>query len=301
MPHSRSLEYHIQKWLAYGERVFKTDLRFIIKGGFWSTFGSITSSLSALVLSIALSRWIPKEAYGDYKYVLAFVAVLGSFCLNGISTSVFISTARGFGRALPDGMLASIKWSVLVFLGALGIGGYYLYAGNDILGVGILVGGCLAPLLTSANLYNSYLAGKKDFRRQALYGAVGTVLPALLILIAAFFHPTALTLILAYFIGNTAVTIFLYYYTLHQYKALQEPRDPEMISYAKHQSIMGCSLQSLATSTSFSFSITSARSKWLSITLQSACSTNRKVRSRLSTQCSRRVLQAKRRGAFVTA
>lgn len=228
-----------EKWLTYGERVFKTDLRFLLKGGFWSTIGSGVSSLSALVLSLAISRWVPKEAYGEYKYVLAFVAVLGALCLNGIGTAVFQSTARGFGRALPEGMMASIKSSVLVFLGALGIGAYYLYAGNAVLGIGILIGGSLAPFLTSANLYNAYLAGKKDFRRQSLYGVVGTVAPALIILVTAYFFPSPLPLIIAYFIGNTVVTIGLYYFTLRTYHASQEPRDPEMIRYAWHQSVMG--------------------------------------------------------------
>jgi O-antigen/teichoic acid export membrane protein len=234
-----SISQFVEKWLTYGERVFKTDLRFLIKGGFWSTVGQFASSGSALILSLAVSRWVPKEAYGEYKYVLAFVAVLGSVCLNGIGTSVFISTARGFGRALPDGFIASLKWSTLVFLGALGIGAYYLYLGNYTLGVGILVGGCLAPFLTSANLYNAYLAGKKDFRRQSLYGVVGTVLPALLILLTVFFHPTALALVLAYFIGNTLVTIGLYYYTLRLYRAHVEEKDPELVPYAWHQSAMG--------------------------------------------------------------
>ena len=239
MPPSRSLDYHIQKWLAYGERVFKVDLHYLLKGGFWSTVGQFGSSVSALVLSIAISSWVPKGAYGEYKYVLAFVAVLGAFCLNGMSTAVFQSTARGFGKSLPEGMVASLKWSVLIFLGALGIGAYYLVHGNEVLGIGILIGGCLSPFLASANLYDSFLAGKKDFQRQSLYGIIGTALPAFILLVTAYFSPTPLALILAYFIGNTGVTIFLYYLTLTQYTESQEPRDPEMIGYAKHQSVMG--------------------------------------------------------------
>ena len=239
MPPSRSLDYHIQNWLAYSERVFKMDIRFLLRGGFWSTLGQFASSLSALILSVAISRWVPKEIYGEYKYVLSFVAVLGAFCLNGIATAVFQSTARGFGHTLTEGFRASLKWSLLVFLGALSIGAYYLLHGNIVLGVGILVGGCLAPFLTSSNLYNSFLAGKKDFRRQSLYGIVGTVLPAIIILITAFFFPRPLPLILAYFFGNTLVTIFLFTRTLRHYRAEKAPSDPEIVTYAWHQSAMG--------------------------------------------------------------
>jgi O-antigen/teichoic acid export membrane protein len=230
---------YLERLVSWAERIFKTDLHYLLRGGFWSTAGTVVSSLSALALSLALSRWVPKELYGDYKYALAFVAVLGSFCLNGIGTAVFQSTASGFGRSLTDGAKAFIKWSLIVFIGAFVFGAYYLIHGNEILGIGILVGGSFSPFLGAANLYTSYLSAKKDFRRQSLYGMVGTALPAAALLITAYFYPTPIPLLITYFVANTLITIVLYYRTLKLYRVHDELSDPGMIAYSKHQSIMG--------------------------------------------------------------
>ena len=239
MPLPRSLEYHIQRALTYAERLFKTDVRYLLKGGFWGVVGQTASSLSALALSVIFSRMLPKEVYGEYKYVLAFISVLGALSLSGLSTSVFQSAARGFGGALPEGFWTNLRWSVAVFFSALVGAAYYFYTGQPALGIAILVGGCFSPIIASGNLYSSLLSGKKDFRRFSIYGLFNTIFPVVALIATVFITTSFLALVTVYFIANALIGLILYLQTCAQYKTEITESEPGTITYAKHLSVIG--------------------------------------------------------------
>jgi O-antigen/teichoic acid export membrane protein len=187
-----------------------------------------------------MARYLTQDDYGQYKYVLSLVALLSTVSLSGLSTAVFQSAACGFDGALAEGFWMNLRWSVLMFLGAFLIGGYYLFHGNLMLGLGLLVGGCLSPLIASANLYTSFLAGKKDFTRQALYmGVFGTIIPTLSLIIAGVATKNPLVVTLVYFISNAAVAVYFYCRTIQAYRPDPALKDTEMLSYSKHLSVIG--------------------------------------------------------------
>ncbi|MDB5225325.1 MAG: hypothetical protein JWL87_277 [Candidatus Adlerbacteria bacterium] len=234
---SRELTYRLLRW---SEQYTKVDMLYLAHGGFWAIVGQIVSSLSVLAVSVLLARYLNQDQYGQYKYVLSLVSLLSIASLSGLSTSVLQSAARGFDGALPEGFRISLRWSILMFAGALAIGGYYLLQGNFLLGVGMLVGGCLAPFIASANLYSPFLAAKKDFARQTIYmiGAV-MLLPSAALIATAFLTHDPLAVVLAYFISNAAGALFFYYRTLKAYRAERGQKDPGMLTYSKHLSFMG--------------------------------------------------------------
>lgn len=78
------LKHHTHRALRHSEKYFKTDMVYLAKGGFWLTTGQGVASLASLVLAIAFANLLPKEAYGNYKYILAVVGVLTLFGLTGI-------------------------------------------------------------------------------------------------------------------------------------------------------------------------------------------------------------------------
>ncbi|MDB5237304.1 MAG: hypothetical protein JWL88_406 [Parcubacteria group bacterium] len=227
----------ILNWL---ESVFKTDVRYIARGFSWSIATQICIATFSLALSILVSRYVPREAYGEYKYILTVVNLLTILSLNNIGGAVLQSTARGFEGALPQGFRLNLRWSILVFGGSLALGGYYFLAHNFTLALGILIGGCLTPFITSVNLFSNFLAGKKDFRRMSLYsGIVGTGVPVLALIATAVLSPTPLSLVLAYFISNIIADSYLYLRTLRIYAVDRARTDPQMLSYGKHLSVMG--------------------------------------------------------------
>jgi O-antigen/teichoic acid export membrane protein len=226
--------------LRQSEKYTKTDMVYLASGGFWSLVGQVVSSITVLGVSVLLARYLTQDGYGQYKYVLSLVALLSTLSLSGLTGSVLQSTARGFDGALPDGFKINLRWSILMFVGALAIGGYYLLHGNFLLGVGMLVGGCTAPFIAGAGLYSVFLAAKKDFARQTIYMIFGVMLlPSAALIAAAVLTRDPLVVVLAYFISNALGALYFYYRTLAVYRAERGQRDPGMLTYTKHLSFMG--------------------------------------------------------------
>ncbi len=228
------------RFTAFTGRILKTDGRYLLHGGFWSFIGQGSAIVSSLALAVVISRYVPKDVYGDYKYALAVIGILSIFTLNSLSSAVFQSIARGFDGALLDGFRINLRWSILAFVGALGIAAYYLFAHNFVLAFCILLGGCVMPFQNSANLFIAFLAGKKDFARRALYAdMLGNIIPAILMIAVALWLPNLIALVVAYFIGNLAVDLYFFRRTMQLYKPDPEKKDPAMKTYGLHLSAIG--------------------------------------------------------------
>ncbi len=222
------------------EKYFKTDMHYLLSGSFWSTLAQLLSTLISLLLAFVVSRYLSKEAYGTYKYVLSAIALLSTFSLNDLGSAVFQSTARGYNGALRQGFWINIRWSALIFAGSLAMAVYYFADGNNTLAIGMLLAGCLAPFLSSANLAGSFLAGKKDFFRQSIYfGWLGNGLPLLVLTGTIFLTKNPLWLIIVYCVTNTATSLYFYVRTKTVYRPDSEEKDPGMLTYAKHLSAIG--------------------------------------------------------------
>ena len=234
-----TIKSRLASLLHWSEKYTKIDMVYLTRGSFWSIAGQVSAAIIALSLSVVIARYVPKDVYGQYKYVLAIVSVLSAFSLNGIGTAVLQSVARGFDGALADSFKANLRWSFVIFIGTFALGGYYLIAGNFTLGLGILIGGTVTPFLSSYNLYAPFLSGKKDFARQAWYADfVTNIIPALALIVVALIAPQPLLLIAAYFIANLAATAFAYWRTARRLHRAAE-HDPHMLTYGKHLSLIG--------------------------------------------------------------
>ncbi|MHB0865977.1 MAG: oligosaccharide flippase family protein [Minisyncoccota bacterium] len=235
-----SLKSRLHRLLMWAEHYTKMDMVYLARGSFWSIAGQVSASLIALTLSVAMARYVPKDIYGQYKYILAIVSVLSAFSLNGIGGAVLQSAARGFDGALADGFKANMRWSFAIFIGSFALGGYYLLAGNFILGLGILIGGTVTPFLGSFNLYSPFLSGKKEFARQAWYADfVTNIIPAVALIVTAYVAPQPLPLIAVYFTTNLVATAYAYWRTARKLHRATAEHDPEMLHYGKDLSAIG--------------------------------------------------------------
>ena len=229
-----------QRILARLERIFKIDVRYFLRGTFWSTLAQIVITLSALTLSVVLSHHVPKEVYGQYKFVLSLVSLLSIFSLSSIGVAVLQSVARGYDGGLQVGFRESLRWSLPVFIGALGVGSYYFLQGNIPLGIGVLIGGTFAPFIGSAALASSFLVAKKDFEGLAIYGSVVTTFfPASALMLTALVTDNFLALVVVYFVATASAYLFTYFYTLRKHRPDPTKVDPGMMGYAKHLSVIG--------------------------------------------------------------
>lgn len=214
-------------------------MRYLARGSFWAIAGQTIVTLSAFTFSLVAARFIPPESYGDYKYVLAVVSLISSVSLTGISQAVFQSTAAGHEGSLREGFRQNLRWSAAFFALAIAAGGYYLFKGELWLGIGILLGGCITPFWNSTNLYSAYLNGKKDWRRAVFYAdVIDTLLPYGVLISVGIVYPHPLALLASYFLSNFAAVAYAYWRTVTIYHPAKNGDDPQMVTYAKHLSLI---------------------------------------------------------------
>lgn len=221
------------------ERVFKTDMVYLVKNGSWLTFGQGASSIISLLMAIAFAYFISKEAYGNYKYILSLGSIFSAFSLTGIGTALFRSIAKGYDGTLRYNFWLNIKWSIAIFLGSFFSSIYYFINENITLGISFLIIGSFSPFLTSSSLHGAFLSGKKDFRRGTMFSIYKRIIPSLALLTTMILSQNVVILVLVYFISNTLVGLYFYYITLKAYNIpKQAPIDPENLNYTKHLSLM---------------------------------------------------------------
>jgi O-antigen/teichoic acid export membrane protein len=234
----KTLRGKVYNLLRTSEKLFKTDMVYLAKGGFWATFAQFFVSLSSFGLAVAFAHFVSKEAYGEYKYVLSIVGILGAFTLSGLGQAVLRSVSRGFEGTLHYAFWKNIRWSVLFFILALAGSVYYFANGNTSLGTSLLFAGALWPFWSSTNLYGSYLIGKKDFRRSALYfDILGNIFPAAALIVAMFLTEKPMWLVIVYIASNTLIGLILYRRVTGIYKPNTEV-DGEALTYGKHLSFI---------------------------------------------------------------
>lgn len=232
----KNSSFQVLKWL---ERYTKTDMVYLATGGFWTILSQIIVSLSTLLLAIAFAHFVTKEVYGEYKYILSIASILGTFTLTGLGSAITKAVTLGYEGTLGYAFWKNIKWSLLFFILSLSTSIYYFINGNTQIGISILVIGSLSPILSSTNLYNSYLVAKKDFRRSAIYfGIIGNIFPAFCLFLAILLRSNPLWLIITYFISNTLIGIILYNKIVKIYQP-NDKVDQGVVGYSKHLSIIG--------------------------------------------------------------
>jgi O-antigen/teichoic acid export membrane protein len=212
---------------------------YLAKGSFWLTFGQVFVSLSSFLLAIAYANLLPKEAFGTYKYVLSIGGILGSFTLTGLGTALSRAVALNPNESLKKAFILQLKWSLSVTVAAGLTALYYLYQGNTTLGLAVIIVGIFSPISQAGGLYISFLQGKKDFKRKALYDILYNLVPVAIIFVALLMTNDPLQLIFVYFVAFTGISIILYDKTLHIYPSLiTNSLSNETVKYSKHLSVM---------------------------------------------------------------
>ncbi|MBI5405849.1 oligosaccharide flippase family protein [Candidatus Kaiserbacteria bacterium] len=226
-------------FLRWSQKYTKTDMVYLASRSGLGVIAQVTISLATLAFAVVVGHYLPKETYGEYKYVLSIIAILSLFSLNSIGGAVFQSTAKGYTGALHQGFWANIRWSFFVFSGALALALYYFWFHNPVLAAEILIGGSLSPLLASASLYSPFLDGKKDFTRQMLYSIIDNIFTTGVMVVAVLLTTSPLLLVCAYFISNTLGAFYFYRRTKILYASDEKKQDTGMLTFSKHLSALG--------------------------------------------------------------
>lgn len=230
----RNWAYHKLRW---SERFTKTDMVYLTKGTTLLTIGQVLTSGASFLLALLFARFVPKEVYGSYKYILSLAGLASTFSLTGLSTGVLQSVARGFHGTFLEAVRLAKRWNAVIFAIAFSAGWYYLLKGNATLGYSLFFIAITFPVIKTYEIYESYLNGTKNFRASALFrGAVdiGTI------------FATAIGVILtdnvvALVATNVLIQVILNRYFFNKVLLMVPPgtepvAEPDIISFSKHLS-----------------------------------------------------------------
>jgi len=232
-----SIKETIYQTLRRGQKYTQTDNVYLAKYGGYLMASNAVIALSAFLLSVAFAHFLPKEIYGQYRFLLSAFNLLTIFTLQSMNRAVTQSIARGHDGVMQDALKTKLRWGFWGGLIGLGAAGYYWFFGNHIYAISFLLMAAFLPIMKGAETYQAFLAGKKLFDKKAKFTALTHLLSAALLILVLFFSDNLILIIAAYFASFSFWrTIFLFY----SVKKFQNNRlkDPAMIRYGKHLSLM---------------------------------------------------------------
>ena len=101
------------RFLKRTQKYTGTDNVYLAKGGFWLTLGQVVSMASAFLLAIAFANLLDPVTYGNYKYILSLLGLLGIFTLDGMRTAINQAVARDLEGSFYTGFKTKLKWGLL--------------------------------------------------------------------------------------------------------------------------------------------------------------------------------------------
>jgi len=232
----RSLE-KLSKWIRTTSGFLGINIAYILKGGSFLTLGNIVSAAVNFVLAFFFARLLPKEIYGTYGYILAWVSVFGIFALPGMDNAVIQSVSRGFESSFISGWKSKVKYGFMGTVASLLIGAYY-NNGNQTLSLAFFAAAIFIPFLNGFQIYNAYLLGKKEFKTSAYYTISGQLFIALTLITALYLTNNIVYLISAYLIANFIPNFVFFTRTKLKARLSVSEEDAGLTNYAKHLSLI---------------------------------------------------------------
>jgi O-antigen/teichoic acid export membrane protein len=233
-----SLNDRFHALLRWSEKYTKTDMHYMVRGGFWLTLAKGVGMFSSLLLATAMANLISPEVFGTYKFVLSAAGIIGAFSLTATGTSIVQAVARGYEGAYRSGISSYLKWSVGASGLAVAAAIYYFANGNTTLGLSFLLVAICNPILIGYSFFSQFISGKRDFRTQSVFDSIADFIPAVILIASLFFTHDPILIVLTYFASGIVVNLALHYATLHKYRP-NDSVDPQSIPYARHLSLMG--------------------------------------------------------------
>lgn len=232
----QSLKSTIFNILRWSEKYTKTDMIYLTKGSFWLNFNNIISSIFSFVLSILFARFVSKDIYGNYQFLISLVSIIGTLTLIGMNAAVTQAVARNLEGVFKDSVKTQIRFSIIPFFVGLIISAYYFLKGNLTISIPLVIAVLLMSIGSALNTWSAFISGKKRFDSLFFQSQIINILYyGTMVLIIAFYPKTTLLVIGNYgatFIGN----LICYFYTLKKFEPNQE-KEPEAISYGKKLSL----------------------------------------------------------------
>ena len=225
----------IAKVLRKVEGIVHLDLRYYIKNASYLTFAQIVSMSLGILISISFARFLTKEIYGQYGYIMSIIGILAIFTLPGMNTAITQAVARGHDRVLIEGTKEKFKWSIIGSIAILGVGAYYLLSGSILLGKCLMISSLFFPFFNNFQTYNAFLSGKKQFDKTAKYQVIIQVISVPVTVLVIYLSRDLMLILIAnlFFLSSLRG----YFFRTASKNMVNQSNDKEAITFGKHLTV----------------------------------------------------------------
>ena len=225
------------KILRKTEKYTHTDNVYFIKNVSFLTAKDLILTVISFVMAILFARFLSKETYGQYKYILSLFALFAIASLPGIKSALVRAIARKKEGMLNKAFQVRLKWGFLGSLVFLGIAFYYFHwAQNTSFSIIFVIAAFILPFTEAMKLYPFFLEGKKLFHKEAKYQTISQITISAIIAIAIFLTNNILFIIIAFLASTILLNFIFFILTLRKFKSNND-QDTETIKYGKELSL----------------------------------------------------------------
>jgi len=225
----------LDKFLEKLGNYLQLNIKYYIKNAFYLTFANMVSAIFGLLLSVSFARFLPKEVYGQYSYVMSIFGVLAFFTLPGVNTAIIQAVARGYGRVFVEGIKIRFRWSILGSIVMLAIGVYYFLDNSEEIGKCLIASSLFFPAYYVTDTVYAYLVGRKEFDKVARYQVLVQVVSVSLTIFIIYFSKDLLVIILTYMLISSVIKLNF----LLKFKDVESKKfDKSSISFGRHLTLM---------------------------------------------------------------
>lgn len=137
------------------------------------------SVLSGIATTAILTRYLPQEAFGQYRIVLSFLGIAAAFCQQGVGQAIIMSASMGYDGNLARLVRSKILANALGSLAITVVGAYYVWrdAALSPIAAALLIAALCFPAYNLADVWSQTFNGKSRFellaRSRVLTSLVG--------------------------------------------------------------------------------------------------------------------------------
>ena len=230
------LRQKIYDFLRWSEKYTGTDMIYLAKGGSWVISGSAIASLLGISVMVIFDRFISKEIFGTYQYILSMAAIIGIFSLPGIDTALIRTVAKGNEKILIACFRKKVKWGLIGSLISVSIAFWYFLQQNFELGILFLIISFFLPFINSLLIFLIFWNGKKRFDIQNKYYIFYSLIATFILILIIILTKNLVFIVFGYFSAFTLAGIIFYRLTVK--KISNEKEDKETIPFGKHLTLM---------------------------------------------------------------
>ena len=228
----------IYKLLRWSQRYSKTDMVYLAKEGSWLTLSQVISIVASTILAIGFANLLPKEVYGNYKYVISILGILGISNLSGMNAAVSQAVARGHDGVVMPGFVTSVRWGLFGSILGLALGVYYLLVQQPMLAIAMGLGALFLPFMDNLGIYQGVMDGKRLFKKSSIIAILSKIVSVGVMLITIAVTKNFVYMVLSLLATTTLINLIVFIHSMKR-DINNNSIDPKTISYGKHLSAIG--------------------------------------------------------------